>query len=441
MTSLFSIRPISLCLLITAVSSACGKSASKETATADSGRNDTAQRMADMPGMSSSTKAIDTTRDAPPSRSDDGAKPGGEALATSITFSAAQIQHGGVKWGPVTIGTASGSAIIPGEVSPNEDRTARLGAPARGRILAVSVRPGDGVASGQALVRMQSPEAGMAQSDVSKAEAELLSRRAEAQYAASARERAERLLTLKAIPRQDYERAVTDDEHARAALAQAEAEIHRARTTAEQLSVGANGNGEVVLRAPFAGVVLARTAVPGTVVDAGAPLMIVTDPSSLWLAVSAPEQLTALFHRGGRLRFTVPAYPTDTFTARVDAVGAGLEADTRTLSVRALIANTGNRLKPQMLANVRVEGVGNVPAAFVPEDAVQLIQGRPNVFLARPDGKGGAKFVRREVILGSRTGGRVAVLRGLAAGDVVILAGAFAVKAEFQKATMPKMEM
>jgi cobalt-zinc-cadmium efflux system membrane fusion protein len=159
------------------------------------------------------------------------------------------------------------------------------------------------------------------------------------------------------------------------------------------------------------------------------------------LAVSAPEQLTALFHRGGRLRFTVPAYPTDTFTARVDAVGAGLEADTRTLSVRALIANMGNRLKPQMLANVLVEGVGSVPAAFVPEDAVQLIQGRPNAFLARPDGKGGAKFERREVILGSRMGGRVAVLRGLAAGDVVILAGAFAVKAEFQKATMPKMEM
>src|SRR5207237_9851736 len=133
------------------------------------------------------------------------------------------------------------------------------------------------------------------------------------------------------------ERAVTDDEHARAALAQAEAEARRAHATAEQLSVGRSANGEVAIRAPFAGVVLARTAVPGTVVDAGAPLVIITDPSSLWLAISAPEQLAGLFHRGGRLRFTVPAYPADTFRARVDAVGAGLEADTRTLSVRALV--------------------------------------------------------------------------------------------------------
>ena len=245
------------------------------------------------------------------------------ALPASVTFSAAQIEHGGVKWGAPTMGSASSSAVVPGEVSPNEDRTARLGAPTGGRIISVSVRPGDRVMSGQPLVTMQSPDAGVAQSDVSKADAELASRRAQAQYAASARARAERLLALKAIPRQDYERAITDDDQARAALAQAESELRRARGTAEQLSVGAASSGQILLRAPFAGVVLARTAVPGAVVEAGSPLVIITDPSSLWLAINAPEQLAGLFHRGGHLRFTVPAFPADTFAANVDAVGAG----------------------------------------------------------------------------------------------------------------------
>jgi membrane fusion protein, heavy metal efflux system len=359
----------------------------------------------------------------------------------SVKLTAAQVQHGGVKWGTPTMGTASGSAVVPGEVTPNEDRTARLGAPARGRILAVAVRPGDRVSAGQLLVTMQSPEAGMAQSDVAKAEAELSARKAETQYAASARARADRLLALKAIPRQDYDRATADDERAKAALAQADAELRRARATAAQLSTGASTNGEIALRAPSAGVVLARTAVPGAVVEAGAPLVVVSDPSRLWLVINAPEQLTALFHRGGALRFTVPAYPADTFSARVDAVGAALEPDTRTLSVRAVVANAAGRLKPQMLASVLVEGVGTSVVAFVPEDAVQLLQGKPHVFLARPDDKGGARFERREVLLGSRSGGRVAVLRGLAAGDVVVTDGAFAVKAEFQKAAMPKMEM
>jgi len=429
-------RQIAACTFATLFTVACGKRESKEGAQA----KETAQSMASMPGMSGATETKSAGRGETEARpGEEGAKP--VALPSSVTFTAAQVQHGGVKWSSVTMSTTAGSAVVPGEVSPNEDRTARLGAPLRGRILAVPVRPGDPVSAGQTLVTMQSPEAGMAQSDVSKAEAEISSKRAEAQYAASARARAERLLALKAIPRQDYERAVTDDEHARSALAQAEAEVRRARSTAEQLSVDANGRGEVTLRAPFGGVVLARMAVPGTVVEAGAPLVVVSDPSTLWLKINAPEQLTALFQRGGRLRFTVRAYPADTFSARVDAVGAGLEPETRTLSVRAVVTGGVGRLKPQMLANVLVEGVGSMAAAFVPEDAVQLLQGKPYVFLARPDSTGGARFDRREVVLGSRSGGRVAVIRGVSGRDIVVTSGAFAVKAQFQKATMPKMEM
>ena len=249
------------------------------------------------------------------------------------------------------------------------------------------------------------------------------------------------MLALKAIPRQDYERAITDDEHARASLAEAQAELRRARSTAEQLGATGSGTGEISLRAGASGVVLSRSAVPGTVVEAGAPLVVVTDPSSLWLIVNAPEQIAGLPHRGGRLRFIVPAFPRDTFTARVDAVGAGLDQATRTLTVRALVTNRGDALKPQMLATVLVEGVNGTTAAFVPEDAVQLIDGKPNVFLARPDGKGGARFEQRAVTLGSRSAGRVAVLSGLANGDVVVTAGAFAVKAELQKASTPKMVM
>lgn len=384
-----------------------------------------------------SHEAADTT---PLSGRAGSAATGASMLPMSVTFTAAQIEHGGVRWGPAAMGTAAASVTVPGEVTPNEDRTARLGAPARGRVLSVSVRPGDEVSGGQVLVTLQSPDAGMAQSDVAKAEAERGARRAEAQYAASARARAERLLALKAIPRQDYERAITDDEHARSALAQADAEARRARTTADQLSAGGGASGEIVLRAPAAGVVLARTAMPGAVVEAGAPLIVITDPRSLWLTIAVPEPLAPLFRRGGRLRFTVSAYPHDTSVARVDAVGAGLEPDTRTLSVRAVIA-ASSRLKPQMLATVIVDGVGGAPAAFVPEESVQVIQGTPSVFLAHPDGKGGARFERRDVTVGTRAGGTVAVLRGLSAGDVVVTAGAFAVRAELQKATMPKMEM
>lgn len=363
------------------------------------------------------------------------------AVRAVVTLTAAQIRHGGVVWQAVTMGTSSAIVTVPGQIVPNEDRTARLGAPAAGRVVAVRVRPGDRVAQGQVLVTLQSPEASAAQSDLAKAQAELTSRRAQATYTKSARARAERLLALKAIPRQDYERAVADDQLAQSSVTQAEAELTRARSSAEQLGAMASASGEIALRSPLAGVVLARPAVPGTVVEAGAPLAIVTDATSLWLTVNAPEALSGALRTGTTLRFSVPAYPGETFTARVDAVGAGLDPGTRTLPVRASVDNRTGRLKPEMLATVAAAGGLDVAAAIVPDGAVQMIKGRTVVFIVTPEPNGGAKFTRRDVEVGSRVGGRAAILRGVAAGDVIVTTGGFAVKAEFDKGSMPKMEM
>ena len=368
--------------------------------------------------------------------------PGMKGTATStVSFSALQIEHGKVRWAPAGSATRASATIVPGVVAANDDRTARLGAPARARIVAVHVRPGDHVEAGQLLVTLQSADAAMSQSDVLKGTAEVTSRRAQASYAKAAHERAERLLALKAIPRQEVERSAADDELARAALSQAEAELQRARSTAEQLGASRSSTGEIAHVAPLAGVILARTAVAGAVVEAGTPLVVVTDPSTLWLTVSAPEQHAALFHVGGALQFTVPAYPTETFSARVDAVGAGLDPDTRTLSVRGRIVNTAGRLRPEMLASVTVFGRGNAGTIVLPDSAVQLLNDRTTVFVAVPDGKGGAHFTARDVEVGARAGGLIAVLRGLSVGDIVVVGGAFAVKAAFLKSTMPKMEM
>jgi cobalt-zinc-cadmium efflux system membrane fusion protein len=441
---------ITRCAVFSAVLLVIGCTKDKAAVTGDSSNaqrtpsaSDSDAAMRDMPGMTKKEDKPGTAeKGAKVDKGEAGNKSESAATPESMTFSAAQLQHGAVRWAPVVAGTSAGIATIPGELTVNEDRTARLGAPGRGRVLAVRAQPGQQVARGQVLVTLQSAEAGMAQSDVAKASAEVTSRRAGAQYAASARARAERLLALKAIPRQDYERAIADDEQAQAALSQATAELRRARSAAQQMGAsGTSASGEIVLRSPLAGVVLERSAQPGAVVEAGAPLILVTDPATLWLQVKAAEAQAGLFRRGGSLSFRVPAYPTERFTARINAVGAGLDPATRTLGVRATVANTDGRLKPSMLATVEVEGGARVTAMLLPDDAVQLVDGKPNVFVAHPDAKGGARLERRVVELGARSGGRVAVTRGLASGDVVVVAGAFAVKAEFQKGAMPDMEM
>lgn len=400
---------------------ACGRDAEQRPETATDSGMAAMLGMENMPGMV---------------RPDSGA-PGD---ANSVAMSAAQVANGQIRWAVPSSSTISGTVEVPGQLVLNEDRTARLAAPAQGRVLTVHVSPGDRVDRGGRLVTLQSQDAAMAQADVAKAQAEVTSRRAGATYARTARDRAERLLAIKAIPRQDYDRAVADDELARAALSQSEAELARARSGAEQLGVDPQ-NGAMVLRSPMNGVVVTRDVTPGAVVGAGAPMVTVTDASSLWLAVSLPEQLAGSARQGGVLRFIVAPYPTDTFTARVQSISAAFDPATRSLPVRGLVANTRGRLRAETFARVWVQGGALQQVITIPESAIQRVESKTVVFVAHPDGKGGAHFTQRDVDQRAVGGGRVAVLRGLAPGEAIVIDGAYAVKAQLAKARMPKMDM
>ena len=353
----------------------------------------------------------------------------------SVTFTAAQTKHGGIQWAPVMSSEVAVTIELPGQLVPNEDRTVRLGASAQGRVLTVHVRPGERVARGQSLVTLQSQAASAATADYDKATAELASRQAAATYARTARERADRLLAVKAGSRQEAERAAADDELARAGLAQAQSEIVRARAAMTQLGATST-SGAMVVRSPIAGVVLSRDATPGAVAEAGAPLVTVSEPSTLWLEVAASDRAAVGLRPGARVRFTVPAFPADTFEARVQSVGGQLDTDTRTVPVRAVVQNPSGRLRPAMFAATWIESGERRQAVLVPESAVQLLDNRPVVFVARPDGSGGARFERRDVEVGATLGGQTQVLKGLMPGDTVVVKGAFAVKSEFARSKM-----
>jgi membrane fusion protein, heavy metal efflux system len=72
----------------------------------------------------------------------------------------------------------------------------------------------------------------------------------------------------------------------------------------------------------------------------------------------------------------------------------------------------------------------------VPDAAVQLLDERPVVFVARPDATGGARFERRDVAIGARAGGLTQIVGGLQPEDLVVTGGAFAVKSEFSRSKM-----
>ncbi len=358
------------------------------------------------------------------------------ADARTVTFTSDEIQHGGVKWAAVESMTRAPSVEVPGQLVPDEDRTIRVSAPAEGRLLTVRVNVGDRIVRGQLLATLRSEAASSARADSTKAMADLHASQTAATYARLSRARFERLLELKAASRQDLERARTEDEVAQAAVTHAQAEVERATKELGHLNVDASGDS--ALRSSIAGVVLTREAVSGAVVAPGAPLFTVTDPGTLWLQIAATEAIASALRTGTRVTFSVPAFVGVPFEAKVQNVGGALDPDTRTLPVRALVVNTDGRLRPEMFATVQVELGAARSGVAVPDAAVQLLDERPVVFVARPQsGAGGATFERRDVEIGAKQAGTTQIVRGLHAGDIVVTDGAFAVKSQFSRSKLP----
>ena len=362
--------------------------------------------------------------------------PAKAAVAGDLGMTREQIRQAGIRWAPVAAMTAAEVIEVPGQLAPDEDRTARLSAPARGRVLTVHVRLGDRVARGEPLITLQSEQAALARAEYTKALARLNADAAAARYAVAAVARAERLLALKAISRQDLERAQVENHTAESQRLQAQVEVDRTRSTLAQLSVDSE-TGEIILRAPLAGIVLNRDVVPGSVVDAGAPLLMVTDPATLWLDIAATERVAPVLRRGARVRFTVTELLPRTFDATIENVAGGLDPATRTLPVHAIVRNITGLLRPAMFATVTLPLGESRTGVAVADGAVQLLDARAVVFVVRPDHQGGARFERRDVEVGGARDDQIQILRGLKAGEVVVTDGAFAVKSEFARVQTP----
>lgn len=421
--SLRLLRTVGAAIVVVTMVTACG--AKQPTAKSDSAQ--AISPMTDMPDMKEMPGMSKRPTDS------------AAAAAGTVTLSAAELKNGVVRWESVSERAIAGSVELPGRITTNEDHSRRLGALTEGRVLTVHVSPGEHVAVGDRLVTMQSQQAAMVLSDKSKSDAEVNSRKAAAAYSRSARDRAERLLALKAIPRQDVERAIADDELAQAALAQAQAELARAKSVIAQLGVEGVA-GQIVLRAPIAGVVTSRDVMPGAVVMAGMPLITIADPTRLWLSVSVPESDAATMRVGMRLRFVVGAAARDTFDARIQSVSGTFDSLTRALPVRAVVADARGVLRPEMFAKVWLVQA-NQRAITVPDSAVQRVGNALVVFVARPNANGGATFTSRPVDIGVTQHSRTAIVRGLAVGDLIVVTGAFAVKSQLLRSSMPKMEM
>jgi RND family efflux transporter MFP subunit len=328
---------------------------------------------------------------------------GGAAAESDST--AAETTIGAENIAVVTSGVLQSGPTVSGSLMP--EREAAVRAQVGGSVLQTFVDQGQAVRAGQTLGRIES---GGLQDVYLSARSGVTSASNNADIARRELERAQKLLAAGAIAERDIEQARRSAISANAALADA-----RARLATAQKQVG-----NTIITAPISGVVSDRQVSAGDVVQPGALLFTVVDPSSMRLEGSVPAEQLSQVRLGAPVTFTVNGYPGRTFTGKVTRVNPTADPATRQVRIVVSIPNAEGRLVGGLFATGRLASESRT-GMVVPVSAVDSRSNVPAVFRIK-----GGKVERVPVQLGLRDEGaeRVEIASGVQVGDTLLLGAA-----------------
>jgi len=278
-----------------------------------------------------------------------------------------------------------------------------------GRISALNFKDGGPVRQGQILVQF----------DDQLQRAEVQQMQAQLAIAQASFKRNQELVAANFVAQQTLDTSAANLQVAQAQLALAQARLAR-----------------MAVRAPFDGTAGIRLVNVGDYVKDGADLVALEDARQMLVDYRLPERFGGKVKPGQSVELTLDALPGQSFQAVVEAVEPLLDANGRSLGVRALLKRSGQGaghgapLRSGMFARVTTVFSVNDAALVVPEEAIVPQRGRQFVIkvVAPLAGAGlppDVSFVsqRQEVKLGVRRAGKVEIVAGVAAGDTVVVAG------------------
>lgn len=208
-----------------------------------------------------------------------------------------------------------------------------------------------------------------------------------------------------------------------AAVDEAEAAYDRAQAQIDALQARL---ADRVIRAPFAGVVGLRNVSLGELVSPGDVVATLDDTSIVKLDFTVPERFLSTLEEGQQIRAEAAAYPGETFSGRIAEIDSRIDPVTRAVTVRAIVPNPENRLRPGMLLTVETRrDVRESPA--IPETAVMRNGTQASVYTVSA-AEGSATANVQNVSLGIRDGLLIEVTEGLHAGDQIISEGTHKVR-------------
>lgn len=341
---------------------------------------------------------------------------------------------------PFATAVASSGSLVPnievsGEVTTPPSGRAEVGAAIPGLVVATQnglPRPGQNVRRGELLATIApaptSPEDG-ARADLAVVETE-----ARMQAARSSVERAERLLSDRAISQREL-----DEAHRELGVAQeAVLAARRARDIFSGAARSQNA-GTYRVTAPIDGVVVAVEATAGTPVQVGDLLFRIVNLNELWIRARVPEQQAALIRSDQDAAFQLPGLdfwlPLDVTGsdagASVITVGRTVERRSRTVDVIYALGAADDRLREGAMLRVAVPSGQPWQGVVVPRGAVIDDDGRFLVYVQIE----GEAFEERSVRLGPRSGPLVGIASGISDGERIVTLGANVIRLTSRAAT------
>jgi RND family efflux transporter MFP subunit len=171
---------------------------------------------------------------------------------------------------------------------------------------------------------------------------------------------------------------------------------------------------DTVLNAPIDGAVRERTASVGEYLAAGAPVFGLVRVHPLRLRVAVPERDAPSVRVGQAVRVLLEGDPA-AHAGRVARVSPSIQEQNRTLIVEAEVANRDGRLRPGSFARAEIVVEADRTAVMVPAAAVVTFAGLEKVFVVKE-----GKALEKRIRTGRRSGDRVEILEGVAAGEPVV---------------------
>ena len=172
------------------------------------------------------------------------------------------------------------------------------------------------------------------------------------------------------------------------------------------------------IRAPFKGMLGLRKVSTGAYLKAGEDIVNLEDIGSLKLDFRVPEAFLSKIAKGQDVNVRVDAFPKETFSGKIFAIEPAIDAQTRTVLLRARIPNAEAKLMPGLFARVNLILERRGTALVVPEEAI-VPKGNESLVVKVVDGK--AEFV--PVKIGRRRPGEVEIVEGLKVNDTVVTDG------------------